>query len=431
MKKVVILAFLTSVYLNAGPATENIREPVFISTPAHSDVRSRTRGLGLDFLFSRDGRLFFIVDKNRLADLSASGISFSLETSRFAPAFPSSGPVRSGRIQGGVNGAFHSYAETETALRDIADTFPDIARVDVIGRSLEGRNISAVKLSDSVNADEDEAEILFLGCHHAREWISVEVPLLLARNLASGYAADSEIRRLLDNAEIWIVPLVNPDGLEYSIHVYRYWRKNRRDNGNGSFGVDPNRNYSFMWGIDNLGSSPDPFSLTYRGSGPFSEPETQAVRDLMETHDFAAMVSYHNYSQVILYPWGYTAAPSSLDDLMADLAAEMAARMEAVHGRIYDHGRGSANLYFTNGGTTDWALGVLGIPCFTFELPPVDIAGGGFFNAESEILPIFEENRAAAFYLIDWAIRHHPGDPAARRTNDPSIRITPKRGLRR
>jgi carboxypeptidase T len=309
-----------------------------------------------------------------------------------------------------INGAFHSYREVETEVYTLEQAYPNLVQVQIIGNSLEMRNIYALKISDNVQVDEGgEAEVLITGCHHAREWISVEVPLDVAKYLVENYATDSHVRDLVDRSEVWIVPLLNPDGLEYTIHYYRYWRKNMRDNGNRTFGVDPNRNYDYMWGNDDEGSSPISSSYVYRGPAPFSEPETQAVRDLFAQRDFQVFISYHNYSQVIIYPWGYTDEPSELDATMAEMAGEMAARMESVNGRVYEYGRAGNQLYVTNGGATDWALGVYGIPAFTVELPPVDQQHGGFYNPEEDIPSIVRENIPAMLYIIEWAIENRWG----------------------
>jgi murein tripeptide amidase MpaA len=125
-----------------------------------------------------------------------------------------------------AHGAFHSTLELETDLRTLERDFPGLARVVEIGGSLEDRKIWALKISDNASMDEGEPAVLFLGCHHAREWISVEVPFLFGKYLLENYGLSQDIRDLVDSSEIWIVPIVNPDGLEYSIHIYRYWRKN-------------------------------------------------------------------------------------------------------------------------------------------------------------------------------------------------------------
>jgi carboxypeptidase T len=314
----------------------------------------------------------------------------------------------------GINGAYHSYLELEADMFALQHKYPDIVKVFSVGDSLEKRHIYAMKISDNVLIEEDEPEVLFLGCHHAREWISIEVPFLAGKYLAEHYATDPAVKRLVDQSQIWIIPLVNPDGLEYTIHGYRLWRKNRRDSGNGNYGVDINRNYGYKWGIDNQGSSPNPASEVYRGSGPFSEPETRAIRDLFLKKNFQAMISFHSYDQVILYPWGYTTLPPDGEAALKEIAAEMSARIQAVNGRLYAYGQSGDSLYLTNGDVTDWAYAISGIPAYTIELPPIDWASGGFFNRQEDIDPIVQENLPAIVYLVDRAIRdYRPIGPAA------------------
>lgn len=359
--------------------------------------------LNLDFLMEKDGKIYIVVSPEDLTALNAKNVFYSIESQKFLPGDP-----KAFTIQTGVNGDFHSYVELERDLMALADAYPELAQVIDIGDSLEMRNIYALRISDNIGLQENEPSVIFLGCHHAREWISVEVPYLLGKYLVENYDTNSEVKRLVDSCDIWIVPLVNPDGLEYSIHFYRYWRKNMRDNGDGTYGVDLNRNYGYKWGWDNLGSSPDTSSEVYRGTGPFTEPEIQAVRDLFGQHDFRALVSYHSYSQVILYPWGYTETASDEEDVLFAIADTMSGLMEPVNGRYYAAERAGAGFYLTNGDTTDWSFGEYGIPSFTIELPPESRITGEFFNAESDIQPIFNENLPAALYLIDWCIQTYP-----------------------
>jgi parallel beta-helix repeat protein len=273
--------------------------------------------------------------------------------------------------------------------------------VSSIGSSVEGREIWAVKISDNPDLDEDEAEILFVGCHHAREWIAVEVPYRLAQHLVSNYGSDPEITHLVDNSEIWIVPIVNPDGLEYSRTADRLWRKNRRDNGDGTFGVDLSRNYSVAWGLP--GSSSDTSDPLYRGPHAFSEPETQAIRDLALGRNFQTFVSYHSYGQLILYPWGYTKEPIPDYCLISSMAQDMAELIEGVHGQEYVP-KQAMDLYPISGGEIDWFYGELGIPAFAIELRPATLELGGFVLAEDQIVPTFEENLPAALHMISWSI---------------------------
>ena len=370
-----------------------------ISVPMTADARRALRGMDLDLLMERDGRIFIVAGRDDLLRLSARGVSFLIDTGNFAPARPAEL-----RLAGGINGAYHSYKELEADLESLESAHPSIVDLHTIGTSLENRHIYAVKISDNVDRDEEEPGVLFLGCHHAREWISVEVPLLLARRLAEGYEDDPAIRDLVDRSEIWIVPLLNPDGLEYSINVYRYWRKNRRANADGTFGVDLNRNYGYMWGRDNQGSSDWPDAEDYRGVSAFSEPETRAVRDLFLSRSFLAVVSYHSYSQSILYPWGFADIPTGRDEFLRGLGLEMAGLIETVNGRSYACGPAASSLYLTNGDLADWTFGVSGIPSYTIELPPADIQRGGFFNPEGEIEGVFRENLPAMLRLARFAV---------------------------
>ncbi len=368
----------------------------FENTPENMRVLQR---LQLDLLMEKEGRVYAVVGGSDLMLLQQEFVPFAIETLDFPPYSD-----KHMSVLGGVNGEFYSYKEVVAELFRLEQAHPDIVQVVDIGNSLQNRDIYAIKLSDNVTTDEDEAEVVFLGCHHAREWIAVDVPIRIARRLAQNYGSDDQIRSLLDRSEVWIVPIVNPDGLEYSIYYYRYWRKNRRMNADGSFGVDLNRNYSFQWGYDNRGSSPNPDSAVYRGTGPFSEPETRVVRDFVQAHNFQVLVSFHNYSQIVLYPWGYIKALHPEDNKLEYLARNMVERMAQVNGRAYEYGPAGYDLYVTNGDTTDWALGSEGIPAFTVELPPPNQRQGGFFNDEDDIIPITEENMAAALWLIGWAI---------------------------
>ncbi|MFP4082104.1 MAG: M14 family metallopeptidase [Candidatus Aminicenantes bacterium] len=413
MKKFILLTACISL-LSLPLKSQNYADTDMVSVEKNPEVIKKIQPLNLDVLMVWKGRIYIIVyhEQDELSKLEQAQISYRIESQNF---YPSCQKQLEGQeemsVQGGVNGDYHSYQEVEEELMALEESYPQLAKLHDIGDSLEGRNIYAVKISDNAASDEQEAEVLFMGCHHAREWISVEVPLLLAKYLVENYDHDPLIKALVDQSQIWVVPVLNPDGLEYSIHFYRYWRKNRRDNGDGSYGVDLNRNYGYKWGYDNQGSSSNPYSNVYRGKSPFSEPETRAVEGLFLQRDFQALITYHNYSQIILYPWGYTRDPSPQDDLLLDLASEMSRLIQSVNGKFYGYGRAGESLYLTNGDTTDWALGVYGIPAYTIELPPVDQLQGGFFNAEEDIQLIFNENLPAALYLIQWSIEQHAYPP--------------------
>lgn len=376
------------------------RPSVIVGIPLRTGVGRTVRQLGLDPLAVHNGILYVLAGEQAPRLLHEAGWPAFEARDIFSDRIPSGA-----RAQGGPNGAYHTYLEMESDLADLAARFPHLARLKLLGRSLEGRRLSALKISDNPGRDEDEPGVLLAGGHHAREWISVEVPFQIARRLLESYESDPDVRELVNGCEIWIAPLLNPDGLEYSLEVYRYWRKNRRDNGDGTFGVDLNRNYGFQWGIDDVGSSPDPGDETFRGRGPFSEPETRAVRDLALAHPFSCVVFYHSFGQAILYPWAWTAEPAPGRDLLQLLGLDLSALMAPVEGRTYAVGPSGLDLYVSNGDAADWIYGGLGSTALTIELPPLDLLGGGFFNAEADIASLAAENWPAALELVRRAIR--------------------------
>jgi carboxypeptidase T len=296
--------------------------------------------------------------------------------------------------------AYHSAETLEGDLRQLAESQPEIAELREIGRSLEERPIWALRIGERRAT---EHKLLFMGCHHAREWVSVEVPYLLAEHLVKN-AGQAPVGDWLQRGEIWVAPMVNPDGHEFSRSPEtRLWRKNRRPNPDGSIGVDPNRNYGYMWGTLNISTSSHvPSDPTYVGPRAFSEPETQAVRNLVARELFRGVITYHSFSQLILYPWGYTLEPipdSSDVSTMTKLAKRMQQLIRGVHGTTYTPQR-SSQLYLTAGDTTDWTYGEYGIPSFTIELRPDSIQNGGFILPPEQIQPTFEENLPAAMEFI-------------------------------
>jgi carboxypeptidase T len=302
---------------------------------------------------------------------------------------------------------YHTAAGLEADLRQLAEDHPELAELHRIGSSVEGRPIWALRLGER---RPDARKVAFLGCHHAREWISVEVPYLLAADLLTNSSTDP-VQQWLSAHEIWVAPMVNPDGHEFTRTDARLWRKNRRRNANGSIGVDPNRNYGYMWGTLNIDTSSHvPSDETYVGPRAFSEPEVRAVRNLVAAQLFAGVLTYHSYSQLILYPWGYTGDPIADPADRAELSglgADMQQLIKGVHGRTYTAQQASA-LYPTAGDTVDWVYGEYGVPSFTVELRPATAMDGGFILPASQITPAFEENRPAAHAFIQHVLDRPP-----------------------
>lgn len=350
----------------------------------------------LDRMYRQDGNYYFLVDSAKIKELNRLGLN--IINVQQIPLFKNQKTMETQ----GSNGIYHSYSEAETFLRDLEALYPDMADTFSIGKSIEGREINIIKISDNVQANENEPNIYIFGCHHAREWISVEVPLLLARYLLENYHTNSDVEKAVNGSQIFIMPIVNPDGLEFSIKTYRWWRKNRRYNGDLIWGVDLNRNYGYMWGFDDIGSSPSPASEVYRGLSPFSEPETTAIMSFLSNHPPSASISFHNFGNLILYPWGYTAEVTPDDAEMENLAREMSDRIFNVNGNVYQYGPGAVTIYPTNGDTDDWVYGNFGAFAFTIELPPAEIYQGGFFTSQEEITSVFNENLPAMLYFINY-----------------------------
>jgi carboxypeptidase T len=183
-----------------------------------------------------------------------------------------------------------------------------------IGLSYEGRTVWAGKISDNVGVDEDEPEVLLTHHQHAREHLTVEQALYTLHMLTDEYNVDPRITDIVNNREIWIVFDMNPDGGEYDIATgaYASWRKNRQPNaGTSAIGTDLNRNFDYRWGCCG-GSSSTPSSDTYRGASGFSAPETQVVRDFVNSRvvggvqQIKAHIDFHTYAELVMWPYGYT-----------------------------------------------------------------------------------------------------------------------------
>lgn len=294
---------------------------------------------------------------------------------------------------------YHNYKELEADMRSLAARAPDLVSVFSIGKSTRGRDLWAVRLTKGATGTQRSKKpgIVFMGTHHAREHLSTEVPLLIAKHLVDN-RSDAEIARLLDTRDVYFIPMVNPDGVEYDIEggKYHMHRKNMAKNSDGSTGVDLNRNYAWGWGGG--GASPNPDDDTYRGPSAFSEPESKAVRDFVSARpNLKVMLSYHTFSELVLYPWGGS------DDQIPDqkaLAAfkNMAGEMGKMTGYTPMQ---SSELYVATGDTCDWAWGEKGIFAFTFELTPKSMWDGGFYPGAGVVSRVTQANIRPALYLID------------------------------
>ena len=301
---------------------------------------------------------------------------------------------------------FHSFDKAGDGIRATLEAWAagdTLIHLDSVGASYEGRPILAVKIGAADDAA-GRPNVLFMATHHAREWISTAIAMKLIRWLADSAPA------LVATHDVWVIPVENPDGYQYTFTADRYWRKNRRPNANGSFGVDPNRNYPGFWGVDEAGSSGLQYAETYRGTSAASEPETQAVMAFHAAHPPVLSVSYHSYGGLVLYPWGFRAGelPPDLPRFQALAGTDLApAVIDGVPASSIDHyhpGPGW-NLYTTNGEYTDWAYRTYGTIAFTTELSSGCCTLGlyyGFEFPDDSVLVerVFHDNLPFALSLI-------------------------------
>jgi hypothetical protein len=314
--------------------------------------------------------------------------------------------------------SFDEPGGIEDQIRGIANDPHNRGFVQLVdlGDSHQGRDILALRLTQGTGVPVgSRPAVVYQATTHAREWISTEVNMrLLQWFIDQNRANDQEVRRILQTTEVWFVPVVNPDGYQYTFDVDRLWRKNLSDNnGDGAItpgdGIDLNRNYPEHWNYDEEGSSSQFASETYRGPTPASEPETQAnikLFDMLPKLRFA--VSYHSFGDLLLYSQGWQVQTPSADDPIY-IALTGTDDDPAVEG--FNPGVG-ADLYTTNGEFTDWAHGLRGVLAWTPELSE-GCEGCGFVFPDDEVLveEQFERNLGFALNIARSTVT--PDDPVS------------------
>ncbi|CAD1480292.1 unnamed protein product [Heterotrigona itama] len=346
---------------------------------------------------------------------------------------------------------YHRYGEIVRYLEYLALRYPSIAEVITIGHSYEGQPINMIKISTGMNKDGEAKPAIWIDAGmHAREWIGSAVATYIVSQLVE---KNSSYAKLLDNTDWMILPVVNPDGYEFSHTGDRLWRKTRsnhaEDQDDSRYdrdllslfvlvlsnplsstgylyvverhkneatnlyevsrdflvnhytrwlwgkceGVDPNRNFDYHWGeMEEGGASLDPCHETYAGPRAFSEPETKAMADyiLANKQNIRVYLTLHSYSQMWLVPWGYTYTKPSDYSELANVAKKAIGAVTKIHGTDYQVGPSADLLYPTSGASDDWAKGVAGIKyAYTLELR--DRGRYGFLLPASQIMPTARE----------------------------------------
>ncbi|MCK9290852.1 MAG: M14 family zinc carboxypeptidase [Bacteroidales bacterium] len=301
----------------------------------------------------------------------------------------------------GSMGGFYTLDQVMEKLDFMTATWPEFVSerqiIDPENLTINGQPMWWIKISNEANGVANKPQVLYTSLIHSREGIGVQQMIYYMFWLLENYESNPTAKTIVDNIDLYFIPVINPDGYVHNQQTNPngggMWRKNRRNNGDGSYGVDLNRNFGYKWGYDNTGSSPDPYSETYRGIAGFSEIETQNIRQFVETHDFKIALNYHSYSNLLLYPWGWTAIPCDDDAIFEAFAILM------TRDNKYTYGPSSTTIYPTNGSSDDYMYGdnQNKAPIFAYT-PEVGSNNDGFWPSISRIIPLCQENMIQNIY---------------------------------
>jgi hypothetical protein len=316
-------------------------------------------------------------------------------------------PCKTSGFGYGSMGGFYTFDEVIAQLDTMRLLYPNLITVkDSIGSSIEGRPIWAVKISDNPEINEEEPEVFYNSLTHAREPAAMMAVIYYMYYLLENYGSNPEVTYLVNNREIYFVPVINPDGYAYNHQISPngggMWRHNLRNNGDGTFGVDLNRNYGYMWGYDNIGSSPIPGNEIYRGTSAFSEPETQIIRDFCVDHNILVCINYHTYGDVLFCPWSYIKAQTPDFTIYNNLIKVATNFNRYLNGHTLPLGHWLN--YTLNGDACDWMYGeTVTKNKIIALLPEVGLESDGFWPLPERISPLAEENLYANL-IYAWGV---------------------------
>ena len=312
-------------------------------------------------------------------------------------------PVPTNYISGSMGG-FLTYSEMLQELDNMATLYPHLITVKESISTFStagGRPIYWVKISDNPNTVEPEPEMLYTAVHHAREPGSLQQTIFYMWYLLENYNSNDEVKAIIDHTQLYFIPCLNPDGYVYNEMTNPngggMWRKNRKDNTNGSYGVDLNRNYSYQWGVS--GTSNNPNNDTYLGPSAFSEVETQAVKWFCEQHDFQLALNSHTYGNLLLYPFGYGTNLPTADNAVFKAFSDVMVEKNGYTNQL------SAALYPAAGDADDWMYGETSTHSKILAMTPE--IGSSFWPAASNVTALCQSmvyhNLMAANFLINFA----------------------------
>ena len=355
-------------------------------------------GIPLDhYQKNKDNSLDIILSTSEIGILMNNGIEFEIMQDDITNYYLSrSRPSINRDFSLGSMLGNYTLQEAINQMDTLSILYPNfVSEKDSIGTSFEGRTIWAFKLSDNPAIDENEPEVLYTGLTHAREPLSMMNLFYFANWLCENYNNDLIANYLLDNREMWFIPIVNPDGYFYNETIAPdgggMHRKNRRSNPQNSNcntgtqqGVDLNRNYGYNWGANNSGSSGNPCSAVYRGSSAFSEPETEAVSNFILSREFNNALHYHSYSNLLIHSWGDGSYP---DEPYLTTLREIGNEMTHYNGYLVGTGIETVG-YTVNGDAVDWSYGNAGLLSYT---PEIGSFVDNFWPSEDRVIPLCQD----------------------------------------
>ncbi|KAI3638712.1 hypothetical protein MIR68_003210 [Amoeboaphelidium protococcarum] len=308
---------------------------------------------------------------------------------------------------------FHRYEEIKAWYKNLAERNSEFIRfIPSIGKTYEGRDLFAIEINTPNGVAAEKKQIYFQSQIHAREWISGATVQYVVNKLVDQFnSGDEEVVELFSRVELLVVPIVNPDGYEYTHTANRLWRKNRKLISGRTYGVDLNRNYDVNWDFAG-GASKNPNSETYKGETAASENEIQAVTNFFLNHTrIVGAIDFHSFSQLVLRPLGHTnRKPRDYDRLKA-VGDGISSAIKSVNGKVYKN-MPSVDLYPTSGSAHDWFYASEDVKKrydgqriygFTIELRPRTMWEGGFIISPRQIVPTGEEIYNAMLYFMDEA----------------------------
>ncbi|XP_036038525.1 carboxypeptidase A1 [Onychomys torridus] len=296
---------------------------------------------------------------------------------------------------------YHTLDEIYEFMDLLVTENPQLVSKIQIGNTFEGRPIYVLKFSTGGN---NRPAIWIDTGIHSREWVTQASGVWFAKKITEDYGQDAAFTAILDNMDIFLEIVTNPDGFAYTHKTNRMWRKTRsRTQGSLCVGADPNRNWDAGFGLP--GASSNPCSDTYHGKFANSEVEVKSIVDFVTNHgNIKAFISIHSYSQLLLYPYGYTSEPAPDKEELDQLAKSAVTALTSLYGTKYKYGSIIDTIYQASGSTIDWTYSQGIKYSFTFELRDTGLRG--FLLPASQIIPTAEETWLALLTIMDHTFKH-------------------------